>query len=200
MLQISITLILFLFPLAYSPGPGNMFFAANGTRFGFRSTVPSNVGYHVATWIATAAIGFGFISALDRFPKIFVFLKMAGAVYVFWIALKILRAGAIEGDKTAKPATFTDGVILLALNPKAYAIIALMFSQFLDQSGGGYAVTVMLITTIFTINNFIAFSIWALYFNHYLPSPRSRARVYEQIDKAIAEMRQKAVSQMGSAA
>jgi hypothetical protein len=56
MLQISIALILFLFPLAYSPGPGNMFFAANGARFGFRSTVPSNVGYHVATWIATAAI------------------------------------------------------------------------------------------------------------------------------------------------
>jgi hypothetical protein len=26
------------------------------------------------------------------------------------------------------------------------------------------------------------------YFNHYLPSPRSRARVYEQIDMAITNM------------
>lgn len=162
MLQISIALVIFLFPLAYSPGPGNMFFAANGARFGFRSTVPSNVGYHVATWFVAAAIGFGFIAALDRFPQIFVFLKMAGALYVLWIAWKIFRAGALEGHETAKPATFTDGVILLILNPKAYVIIALMFTQFLGQSEDGWIVTVILVTTVFTINNLIAFSIWAL--------------------------------------
>ena len=162
MLQIAASLIIFLFPLAYSPGPGNMFFAANGARFGFRSTVPSNVGYHVATWVVTAAIGFGFIAALDRFPQVFVFLKTAGALYVLWIAWKIFRAGALEGHEAAQPATFTDGVILLALNPKAYVIIALMFTQFLGQSEEGWAVTVLLITTVFTINNLIAFTIWAL--------------------------------------
>lgn len=162
MLQISIALILFLFPLAYSPGPGNMFFAANGARFGFRSTVPSNVGYHLATWVVTAAIGFGFIAALDRFPQIFIFLKTVGALYVLWIAWKIFKAGALEGHEIAKPATFTDGVVLLVLNPKAYVIIALMFTQFLSQSEGGWVVKVILITTIFTINNLIAFSIWAL--------------------------------------
>lgn len=162
MLQTSIALILFLFPLAYSPGPGNMFFAANGARFGFRSTVPSNVGYHLATWVVTAAIGFGFIAALDRFPEIFLFLKTAGSLYVLWIAWKIFRAGTLEGHETAKPAAFIDGVVLLILNPKAYVIIALMFTQFLGQLEGGWVVTVILITTVFTINNFISFSIWAL--------------------------------------
>lgn len=162
MLQTSIALIIFLFPLAYSPGPGNMFFAANGARFGFRSTVPSNVGYHVATWVVTAATGFGFIAALDRFPGIFEFLKTAGSLYVLWIAWKIFTAGTLKGHETAKPATFIDGVILLVLNPKAYVIIALMFTQFLAQSEGGWVVTVVLISTVFTINNFISFSIWAL--------------------------------------
>ncbi len=162
MLQTSIALILFLFPLAYSPGPGNMFFAANGARFGFRSTVPSNVGYQLATWVVTAAIGFGFIAAFDRFPQVFIFLKTAGSLYVLWIAWKIFRAGTLEGHETAKPATFIDGVILLILNPKAYVIIALMFTQLLGQSEGGWVVTVILITTVFTIKNFISFSIWAL--------------------------------------
>ena len=59
MLQTVITLVLFLFPLAYSPGPGNMFFAANGARFGFRPTISANVGYHIATWVVTFAIGLG---------------------------------------------------------------------------------------------------------------------------------------------
>lgn len=162
MIQTTVGLVIFLIPLAYSPGPGNMFFAANGARFGFRSTVPANVGYHIATWIVTAAIGFGFIAALERFPQVFVVLKIAGSLYVLWIAWKLFKAGMLEGSETAKPATFTDGVILLILNPKAYVIIALMFTQFLAKSESGWLVTVVLITTVFTLNNLIAFSIWAL--------------------------------------
>lgn len=162
MLQTTLALILFLFPLAYSPGPGNMFFAANGARFGFKATVPANVGYHMATWIVTAAIGFGFLAAIERFPQLFTFLKVAGSVYVLWIAWKMLRAGALEGAEDAKPATFMDGVVLLLLNPKAYVIIALMFTQFLGVSNASMFASVLLITTVFTLNNLLAFSIWAL--------------------------------------
>ena len=162
MIQTTIALIVFLFPLAYSPGPGNMFFAANSARFGFRATIPANVGYHIATWIVTAALGFGFIATLENFPHLFTLLKIAGSLYVLWIAWKLFRAGALEGDEAAKTATFIDGVILLALNPKAYVIIALMFTQLLNQSDMGTLSAVILITTIFTLNNFIAFSLWAL--------------------------------------
>lgn len=162
MVQTIVALVLFLFPLAYSPGPGNMFFAANGARFGFRSTVPANIGYHIATWIVTAAIGLGFIAALDKFPQVFIFLKITGSLYVLWIAWKLFKAGTIEGHETAKPATFADGIILLVLNPKAYVIIALMFTQFLNQPESGWLVSLIVITSIFTLNNLIAFSIWAL--------------------------------------
>ncbi|MGC1496829.1 MAG: LysE family translocator [Sulfitobacter sp.] len=162
MVQITIALILFLFPLAYSPGPGNMFFAANSARFGFKATIPANVGYHIATWIVAAAIGFGFIAALENFPQLFTVLKVAGSLYVLWIAWKLFWAGALEGDEAAKAATFTDGVILLVLNPKAYVIIALMFTQFLDQTEMGTLTAVVLITTVFTLNNLVAFFLWAL--------------------------------------
>lgn len=162
MLQTTIALIIFLFPLAYSPGPGNIFFAANGARFGFRATLPSNAGYHIATWIVTAAIGFGFLAAIERFPQLFAALKVAGGLYVLWLAWKMLRAGTMTQAEEARPATFLDGVALLVLNPKAYVIIALMFTQFLGQSGMGTFASVMLITTVFTLNNLVAFSIWAL--------------------------------------
>ena len=142
MLQTAVALIVFLFPLAYSPGPGNMFFAANGARFGFRSTVSANVGYHIATWFVTVAIGFGFIAALDRFLQLFVGLKTAASLYVLWIAWKLFRAGTLQGNEEAKPATFVDGIIFLILNPKAYVIIALMFTQFLNTSETGTLVSV----------------------------------------------------------
>ncbi len=38
-----------------------------------------------------------------------------------------------------------------------------MFTQFLDQTEMGTLAEVMLITTIFTLNNLVAFSIWALF-------------------------------------
>ncbi len=162
MTQMAITLILFLFPLAYSPGPGNIFFAANGARFGFRATIPANTGYHIATWVVTAAIGFGFITALERFPQAFAVLKIAGSLYVLWLAWKLFRSGVMDGDETAKPATFLDGGLLLVLNPKAYVIIALMFTQFLQPSDEGRVAAVVLITTVFTFNNLLAFCVWTL--------------------------------------
>ena len=161
MIQTTIALILFLFPLAYSPGPGNLFFAANGARFGFRSTVPANAGYHAATWIVTVGIGFGFISAFDRFPNAFLAVKIAGSVYVLWIAWKLFRSGVLREGGIAKPATFVDGAVLLLLNPKAYVIIALMFTQFLDPASE-QLVAVLLISTVFTFNNMVAFSVWTL--------------------------------------
>jgi len=140
---------------------GNMFFAANGARFGFWSTMSANIGYHLATWVAAVAVGFGFIKALDRFPEVFLALKWLGAAYVLWIAWKLFRSGVLEGNETAKSITFFDGVVLLVLNPKAYIIIVLMFTQFLGEATGDTLVAVLLISTIFTFNNFIAF--WMLF-------------------------------------
>ena len=164
LLQTIFALILFLFPLAYSPGPGNMFFAANGARFGFRATIPANAGYHVATWIVTVAIGigYGFLATGERFPQLFSLLKVVGALYVLWIAGKMMKAGALNGAQDANPATFIDGVLLLLLNPKAYIIITLMFTQFLGLSNAGMLASVLLIASVFTLNNLLAFLIWTL--------------------------------------
>lgn len=157
-----VALLVFLFPLAYSPGPGNMVFAANGARFGMRATLPASLGYHLATWLVTAAIGLGLMSALAAAPELFLALKLAGSLYVFRLAWRLFRAGAADGGTEAKPATFFDGAILLLLNPKAYVIIALMFTQFLPEAGTVGGGPVMMITTVFTLNNLIAFTAWTV--------------------------------------
>lgn len=162
MFQTTAALIVFLFPLAYSPGPGNLFFAANAARFGFAATLPATAGYHLATWAVTAAIGFGFAAALDLAPQFFAVLKTAGSLYVLWLAWKLLRAGVFEDAPEARPASFASGAALLVLNPKAYVIIALMFSQFLEPDAPAAGAPVLWITTVFTLNNLLAFTVWAL--------------------------------------
>ncbi|MEM7567485.1 MAG: LysE family translocator [Pseudomonadota bacterium] len=162
MLATAIALVVFLFPLAYSPGPGNMFFAANGARFGTRATLPANAGYHVATWVVTLAIGLGAAEALERSPLLFTVMKWGGAAYVLYLAWTLFRAGAIDGEIEAKPASFAGGVLLLLVNPKAYLIIALIFTQFLRHDGSDDLVTIVWIATIFTLNNLIAFLVWTI--------------------------------------
>ena len=165
MTQTTMALIVFLFPLAYSPGPGNLFFAANGARFGFRATLPANAGYHLATFIVTAAIGLGFAAVIDQFPQVFQILRIAGSLYVLWIAWGLVRAGVTrqnEAAQAAQAARFGDGVVLLLLNPKAYVIIALMFTQFLPGAQTDRLLAVLAITVIFTLNNLIAFSLWTV--------------------------------------
>ena len=156
-----LALLIFLFPLAYSPGPGNMFFAANGSALGFRATIPANGGYHAATWLVTLLIGVGLDSGIDRYPTAFAALKLAGAVYILRIAWRLFRSRPTTGEIAPARSTFTDGAMLLLLNPKAYVIIGLMFSQFLQPGAPNRILTVVLITTIFTANNLVSFSLWA---------------------------------------
>lgn len=161
MFDLSLKLLLFLFPLAFSPGPGNMFFAANGARFGFTGTIAANCGYHLATWVVTFAIGLGFGWIATGFPAFQQMVKYAGGLYVFYLAWCLARAGTIDRDIESRRAGFLDGVILLGLNPKAYLIIALMFTQFSDAGAGQQIGLILWITTVFTLNNLVAFSAWA---------------------------------------
>lgn len=162
MLTLSLALIIFLFPLAYSPGPGNMFFAANGARFGIRATIPANVGYHLATWVVTVGIGLGFAATMDRAPFLFDVIKWVGSAYVLYLAWCFFRAGQSDGAGDAQPAGFIGGAVLLLTNPKAYLIITVMFSTFLSTSEEQRIWAVLVIATVFTLNNMVAFTAWTV--------------------------------------
>ena len=174
MFAIVLPLVVFLLPLAWSPGPGNLTFAANGARFGFRATLLANLGYHIATWLITVAIGLGALRVVERVPGAFALLQLCGAAYVLWLAWRLFRSGIARTGAEARPIGFVDGAVLLLLNPKAYVIIALMFSQFADATAG--TTGIVLIATVFTLNNLMAFSAWTLLGDRLLSAFRAPAQ------------------------
>lgn len=165
-LALALALVVFLFPLAFSPGPGNLFFAALGARGGLRSTVPAMAGYHLVTWPVTVAMGSGAAGVAQTLPFAMVGLKYVGGVYLLYLAHGLLRTGTShvprtpQTPRTQRAAGFGTGAALLVLNPKAYVIIALMFAQFADTARD--PVGVMWIATVFTLNNLAAFTLWAV--------------------------------------
>lgn len=155
-------LLLFLFPLAYSPVPGNLYFAALGARSGTCTSVPASVGYHLATFVVTFGVGMGFLGLLTRWPGVFTAMTWAGSAYMAWLAWAFLRAKPLTGEAKAQQARVIDGALLLILNPMAYVIIALMFSQFLAPDDPAFFGRLLFMTTAFTLNNLIAFTVWTV--------------------------------------
>ncbi|RLV57395.1 LysE family translocator [Aeromicrobium phragmitis] len=166
-LETVIALLVFLFPLAYSPGPGNAFFAALAAAAGMRAAVPALVGYHAATLGVTALIGMGVGTTIVHRPAASNLLFAMGSAYVLWLAVTFVRhpLTVTSGNNGPLPrerrAGFWTGAVVLLLNPKAYSIIAAMFAQFLATPGSADRSAVIAIAVIFTLNNLVAFLVWA---------------------------------------
>ena len=114
-----LALLVFLFPLAFSPGPGNMFFAANGAKFGFVDTLSANFGYHLATILITFFIGLGFSLFFSFIKNQYQYIQILGSLYVIYLAYKFYKAGTYNENAKNLNCTFMDGVVLLLFNPKA---------------------------------------------------------------------------------
>jgi threonine/homoserine/homoserine lactone efflux protein len=114
----TIALIIFLFPLAYSPGPGNAFFASVGASKGMLGAMPSLLGYHVATFIVTMLIGLGLEVTVLADPRLTLVLSLVGGAYVIWIGFQFLRAARAEPVVEARQGQaqgkvgFSDGAIV----------------------------------------------------------------------------------------
>ena len=155
-------LLLFLFPLAFSPGPGNIFFSAHGAAFGLRRSLRALLGYHLATWGISVMIGLGLRAILLRHPALTQWVQHLDRAYVLWLAWNMIRSGLTLNQHTAHAAGFMQGVWLLLLNPKGYAIMVLMFSQFQPVDPDRPILWVMGISLLFTLNNLVAFTLWTL--------------------------------------
>jgi threonine/homoserine/homoserine lactone efflux protein len=162
-----LALLVFLFPLAYSPGPGNAFFAAIGASKGLKAAIPALTGYHVATFLVTVLVGIGLGVTILSDPVVSRVLAAAGSLYVLWLAWGFIRAARARAASPGEPPRerrigFWSGAVVLLLNPKAYYIIAVMFTQFLQPPANEDLVVVLVITVVFTINNLIAFVVWTV--------------------------------------
>ncbi|MCY0153619.1 hypothetical protein OEG86_16840 [Hoeflea alexandrii] len=112
--------------------------------------------------MVTGLLGLGLVSAVHPGTSLFVGLKLAGSVYVMWLAWKLATSGSTGAGMESGKAGFLDGVWLLLLNPKAYVIILLMYSQFGTMGPTDLLARVGVISLVFTLNNLLAFLLWTV--------------------------------------
>jgi threonine/homoserine/homoserine lactone efflux protein len=157
----------FAFAMSISPGPGNFLLLASGANFGFRRTVPTVLGISLGFLTMVFLVGIGLGEVLDRVPVLTFGLKLAGAAYVLWLALKIARSRALgPGDpgRIEKPVSFVQAALLQLLNPKAWAVALILTVTYASpgSSTGGYLAGLMAMIALFAVVNIPSISVWAI--------------------------------------
>ena len=122
--------------LVLTPGPDTMIVAGHAARGGVRAGLAAMAGIMLGGVFYMALCGFGFLSVLSAFPTLFLVVKIAGAAYLAWLGLKLLR-GAIHPAPTAEaPALgkpFRQGLLSTVLNPKVALFFLAILPQFVGQ-------------------------------------------------------------------
>lgn len=108
-------------------------------------------------------IGCAYLSStiLAIIPMSEKYLRWAGALYIVWLAISILRSSNSFDDTGKAPKTFLKGFILQLFNPKLAVYGLTLFSTFL-ASLSNQMNTLGLFATIFALTAFAATSTWAL--------------------------------------
>lgn len=95
----------------------------------------------VAGGIVHVTVGaLGLAALINYLPGAFNAILLAGALYIAWIGISLLRSTSTFGNVSQKPrsawATFRDAALTNLLNPKAYLFMLAIFPQFLRPEYG----------------------------------------------------------------
>ena len=126
-----ITFALAVFFLIVTPGPGVLSTAGVGAGYGFRTGMQYVLGLFIGTNLVALAVITGLAAIVLAVPVIRWVLLTASLAYLLYLAAKIAFAGSkIAFIAATSPPGIGAGVLLQAINPKAYAVNASLFTGF----------------------------------------------------------------------
>lgn len=114
-----------------TPGPGVLSTAGVGSGFGFRAGFRYLLGLFIGTNLVTLGVITGLAAVILAVPSLRYALMAASLAYLLYLAAKIAFAGSRIAFITADRAPGVGaGVLLQAINPKAYAVNTTLFANF----------------------------------------------------------------------
>jgi len=113
-------LIAFSVVSSITPGPNNVLLWASGAAFGTRRTLRHVVGTAVGIGAMALASAAGLAVLVTAVPGLAVAMRVAGSVYLLWLAWQIARSGAIREGVLARPMGILPAAGFQVVNPKAW--------------------------------------------------------------------------------
>ena len=157
-----------VFVASIIPGPSMLLALTHGMHYGARRTISSAMGNVTVTLIQASVSIAGLGAILIASETIFQLIKLAGAAYLIYMGIVILRSpkmslSPIKAGNSAKGNSlkrmYLQAAFVTAGNPKAIVFFTAVFPQFIDPDAGFLTQS----CTLLSIGAFIAFSCFMIY-------------------------------------
>ncbi len=121
-----------------TPGPTVLLALNNGTRHGVRGALPGMAGAALSDLVLVGAVALGLGALLAASEFWFSALKWAGAAYLTWLGIRMLRSSGGfalpangRAQRTARQ-VFLKSFLVAVTNPKGYLFCSALLPQFID--------------------------------------------------------------------
>lgn len=144
--------------LVVLPGPNVVYIVARGLAHGRRAAVASTLGVEAGMLVHIAAAGTGLSALLTRTAVTFTTIKLVGAGYLLFLAVRALRgdgadapAGAPSGPPAVAPGgrLFLQGFWVSVLNPKVAVFFLAFLPQFVRPGHGPVLAQTLVLGSVF---------------------------------------------------
>ena len=144
------------------PGTGVIYTLAVGLGRGFAASVVAAFGCTLGIVPHLLASIVGLAALLHASAVLFQAVKLAGVLYLFWMAWSVLRNGGtldVEGRPKAVPAwrIVRDGIALNVLNPKLSVFFLAFLPQFVPTDAGSPTTILFALALAFMALTFVVF-------------------------------------------
>lgn len=157
----------------FTPGPNNVMLASSGASFGFRRTMPHMAGIIFGFPAMVMGVGFLLGQVFESSAILRDVIRWLGAGLMLWIAWRLATAGSISSAKgRARPLRFYESAAFQWVNPKAWAMIIAVTSQFVTGDNANQIIPI--ITLVFFLFGLLSTTLWAGFgaaMTHWLGSP-----------------------------
>lgn len=155
-----ISVAVFSFVTAVSPGPNNTFLLSSGANFGLRKSLPYLNGIMVGLSVMMIALGAGLGVIFTTMPLVYQVLKWVGFAYIVYLAFLIVRS--TSKSETGEPVYigFVKATTFQFVNPKAWVVVA-SFMATMVPVDAGIAATIF-ICVFFLVFTYPGAFLWAV--------------------------------------
>jgi threonine/homoserine/homoserine lactone efflux protein len=161
--------------MSATPGPNNVMLAITGANFGSRGAVPVILGIQAGLFVQTMLMCVGLGSVFVAYPLAQQVLRVAGAIYLAYLAWKLSGASA-DATQAPQAVSFVQATVFQALNPKSWLKAITVASVFMPP-GADTAANALQASLIGVLVGAPCNAMWAMFgisIRRSLKKPRAR--------------------------
>ena len=150
-----LSISLFWFVTAYTPGPNNVVASYSGFNFGIKKTIQHILGVTFGFTSLVIFLSIGLINVFKLFPFIQIVIRYIGTLFLIYLAYKIAFSTTSNETQKENPVKFIETFLFQYLNPKGVTVAIIVVSTYVELGLNyiSYATQIVVLAFLFSITS-----------------------------------------------